>query len=499
MSPAPGISLEDVKAQVRSILASGIVSSTSRQARLLEYLCDKTLLGEPDQIKETTIAVEVFGRSWEFDERKDAIVRVEVLRLRRKLARYYEGPGRGDRVRITLVPGRYVPEFSLLADAAEPASAPPPAPHRRPGRLGLLAALLVLIVAAGLVLLLRSSHSPAPPPRPAAVSTVPLNGAVRILAGSLAKTYRDRFGNEWATDRFFHGGATAPGPRDFYGRPPDSGLFRTMRAGSFTYDVPLRPGAYELRLYFADPEYRTGVEGGGENQRVFDVFLNGSPALSPFDIVADSGTAPVDIRVFKNVHPSADGLLHLRFVPVRGDAVLNALEITPGTPGRLAPIRIRSSDLSYTDHDGNIWQPDNYYIGGRQAVHNRPVRATPDPELYMSQHYGNFSYSIPVPPGSYTVTLHFAETWFTPDSDGPDHGAPGTRVFDVFCNGLALLRRLDILAETGPSRALTKTFRHLQPNAQGKLYLSFTPQADYALVNAIEVLDEAAPAPPDSL
>jgi len=35
-----------------------------------------------------------------------------------------------------------------------------------------------------------------------------------------------------------------------------------------------------------------------------------------------------------------------------------------------------------------------------------------------------------------------------------------------------------------------KRFTGLQANAQGKLILSFVPQANYACVNAIEVLDQ---------
>jgi hypothetical protein len=38
---------------------------------------------------------------------------------------------------------------------------------------------------------------------------------------------------------------------------------------------------------------------------------------------------------------------------------------------------------------------------------------------------------------------------------------------------------------------LDKTFKGLEPNAQGKLIFTFTPIRDYAIVNAIEVVDEA--------
>jgi len=500
----PAVSLSEVKAQVKTILASGVLSPSSRQAHLLQYLCNKALLGEADEIKETTIAVEVFGKSWDYDERKDAIVRVEAYRLRKKLARYYSEKGANDRIRITLSPGGYVPEFLALdADGGPPAPPESPQPQGRKRRavIAVLVSLAILAVLAVLFLVwrgrpaVRNAHPAAS--GAAGIRGVPQADAVRILAGSLTKRYIDRFGMEWGSDRHFSGGTVAAGPKDFYGRPPDAGLFRTMRYGEFSYDIPLRPGVYELRLYFAEPEYRSGVEGGGENQRKFSVTLNGSRLLlDQFDIVSDSGISAVDVRCFRDISPAADGLLHLKFTPVRDNAVLNALEIVPGLPGRMWPIRMRASDLSFTDHEGNIWQPDNYYVGGRLASHTDLVGGTPDPGLYAGERYGNFHYAVPVAPGSYTVNLYFAETWYGPQGDGPQKGGPGTRVFSVFCNGLVLIPDLDIIREVGPLRALKRSFRGVRPNGQGKIFLSFSPDRDYASVKAIEILDEGAGSKP---
>ena len=68
----------------------------------------------------------------------------------------------------------------------------------------------------------------------------------------------------------------------------------------------------------------------------------------------------------------------------------------------------------------------------------------------------------------------------------------GRFIFDVYCNGAALLRNFDIFKEAGAeNRALKKTFHGLQPNAQGKLMLSFVPIRNYASVRAIEVMSES--------
>jgi malectin (di-glucose binding ER protein) len=90
--------------------------------------------------------------------------------------------------------------------------------------------------------------------------------------------------------------------------------------------------------------------------------------------------------------------------------------------------------------------------------------------------------------GKYGITLYFAETYF--GALGP--GGVGSRLFDVYCNGEALLRNFDVFKEAGgANRALQKTFHGLRANAQGKLVLTFVPVKNYACLNAIEIVDES--------
>jgi hypothetical protein len=70
-------------------------------------------------------------------------------------------------------------------------------------------------------------------------------------------------------------------------------------------------------------------------------------------------------------------------------------------------------------------------------------------------------------------------------------GGNGSRVFRVMCNGVLLLDDFDIYKEAGSLHALTKTFTHLKPTAQGKLNLTFEPIVNNATVSGIEVLDES--------
>jgi hypothetical protein len=91
--------------------------------------------------------------------------------------------------------------------------------------------------------------------------------------------------------------------------------------------------------------------------------------------------------------------------------------------------------------------------------------------------------------GSYKLTLYFSEKYW--GSNVSKTGGVGSRVFDVLCNGVALVRRLDIVKEAGSGRALIKTYNGLRPNAQGKLIISFVPDVNYASVDAIEVEEDA--------
>jgi len=111
--------------------------------------------------------------------------------------------------------------------------------------------------------------------------------------------------------------------------------------------------------------------------------------------------------------------------------------------------------------------------------------------MFDGERFGHFAYQIPVAaPGHYQVTLYFAETFWGTASAAAVEG--GTRVFDVYANGVALLRNFNIVQEAGgPNKSLIKTFHGLEPNAAGLIVLSFVPVENYACVNAIEVTDES--------
>jgi Tol biopolymer transport system component len=99
--------------------------------RFLRFLSERHLEGHDNQLKESVIAVEVFGRKTDHDPSQDSIVRTEAGRLRARLAEYYLGEGQDDGIVIELPKGGYIPVFRLRTQPYQPA-VPPGKRIRRP-------------------------------------------------------------------------------------------------------------------------------------------------------------------------------------------------------------------------------------------------------------------------------------------------------------------------------------------------------------------------------
>jgi len=97
------------------VLRSPVFAKSPRQQDLLKYLTRETQAGNAGRLKGYSIGVEVFGRGTDFDPALDAIVRVEVGRLRSKLREYYDQYGRSDEILIELPKGGYALRISTQA------------------------------------------------------------------------------------------------------------------------------------------------------------------------------------------------------------------------------------------------------------------------------------------------------------------------------------------------------------------------------------------------
>jgi hypothetical protein len=99
----------EVQDYLRSLLNSRRFQKANVLRHLLQYLLSRTAEGRINEIKESVIAIDVFGRPPEFDGRLDNIVRVQAHRLRKLLESYYEAEGARDSYHVSLPKGSYVP------------------------------------------------------------------------------------------------------------------------------------------------------------------------------------------------------------------------------------------------------------------------------------------------------------------------------------------------------------------------------------------------------
>ncbi len=152
---------EDLAAadQVKVILDSASFRNAPALRRLLKFLMEKHLAGESEGLKEYSVGVDALGKPESFDPKKDSIVRLQMGRLRQKLAEYGRTEGSDDPYIIELPKGT----FAIRCSERLPAPPPPPEPRdsrsRRYLNRALIASLLWSIAAA--VWLWRDHHKPA--------------------------------------------------------------------------------------------------------------------------------------------------------------------------------------------------------------------------------------------------------------------------------------------------------------------------------------------------
>jgi hypothetical protein len=116
------LSAEAIREQLELLVRDHAFRSSKRSVQFPRYVVEQTLKDSADQIKERTIGVEVFGREPSYDTNIDHVVRTAAIELRKRLAIYYGDERHRSELRMSLVPGSYIPRFTL-------ASQVPPTAH----------------------------------------------------------------------------------------------------------------------------------------------------------------------------------------------------------------------------------------------------------------------------------------------------------------------------------------------------------------------------------
>src|SRR5262250_1931452 len=94
--PTEGAERQVVLRQLDRVLASPGFVRNERLSRFLRFVLERHLEGRASELKESLLAIEIFGRPPDYDPKQDPIVRTEASRLRARLSEYYLGDGTDD-------------------------------------------------------------------------------------------------------------------------------------------------------------------------------------------------------------------------------------------------------------------------------------------------------------------------------------------------------------------------------------------------------------------
>jgi TolB-like protein len=102
----------DVGQSLKQLLSSREFAQAPRMSKLLSFLVEKKLDGMERELTEYTIGLEVFRRDARvYNTALDPVVRVQVGRLRARLAAYYAALANPPEIQISVPMGNYVPVF----------------------------------------------------------------------------------------------------------------------------------------------------------------------------------------------------------------------------------------------------------------------------------------------------------------------------------------------------------------------------------------------------
>jgi hypothetical protein len=284
------------RAALASVLASSVFARSPNIARILTFLCDAHFQGSAASVKEYSIGTGALGRGDDFDPRISSVVRVEVSRLRKKLAQYYATEGAADPIQIVLPETGYQPKFleRTIVTTGAVLNSTPVMPDDTDRKALLLrfrqkwlsrgwrtqafaSATLVIgaVLSAWAIYAVRNrgAEKSAPSYNSSNIQSA-ANGqgdTILIHPGAGSVRYTDRHGRTWGIDQFFTGGSPFNRPKRILGTA-DPALYQSGREGSFVYAIPVRKRMYELHLYFAETLWGYDVsDWDGSCSRIFDV------------------------------------------------------------------------------------------------------------------------------------------------------------------------------------------------------------------------------------
>lgn len=146
------------------VAGSGAFRKSPRLRAFLLFVVERSVAGQGNEIIESEIGCQVFGRKPGFDSAEDSIVRTAARQLRVKVKEYFETEGRDEKWTLEIPKGGYAPIF-----LKKPETIPDSVVRGLYWRQALLAAVIVLPLCAAAWLardnyLLRMGLTPPDPP-----------------------------------------------------------------------------------------------------------------------------------------------------------------------------------------------------------------------------------------------------------------------------------------------------------------------------------------------
>jgi hypothetical protein len=367
----------------------------------------------------------------------------------------------------------------------------------------------------------------------ATVQLVP-SGAIRVNAGGGA--YTDPLGRVWSADNGFSGGNTYSVTSAISGTTTPV-LYQSEHYGALSYQFAVLNGSYTVNLKFAELYFTTpgnrsfnvlingqtvlanfdvvAAAGAGLKamDRPFVVTVTGGqitiqltavqsdPTINAIEIspltvtpssatVAASGTQPftastgvnwsVDVGTITaaGLYTAPSNIATPQTAIVTATSTADATLVGYAMVNLIpAAIRVNAGGPAYTDAQGNLWSADNGFNGGSTYSVTSAITGTTTPAIYQTERYGGLTYQFPVTNGSHTVTLKFAELYFT---------TAGNRTFNVTLNGQTVLTNFDVVAAAGGGlKAVDQQFPVNVTN--GSIAITLIPVISAPTINGIEI------------
>jgi hypothetical protein len=122
----PADNADALRSEVNRVQLSGVLGE-ARLRRMFDYLAEQSLAGQSP--KEIAIAMDVFGKSPDFDVSQDALVRVYIHKLRKALDEYYGSASNAGVAELRIPRGEYRLKVAAKAPEKAPDIAIPATPH----------------------------------------------------------------------------------------------------------------------------------------------------------------------------------------------------------------------------------------------------------------------------------------------------------------------------------------------------------------------------------